>query len=208
MNTSLMTFLKSPPLVCAVFTVLNMVSGGKSSDRTAFFWKCWFNKAGTSWCPIIEAMPFDFFPAANCLMLETTPQKRGAPGLPRFPTTCGVFGEIRLPVFPIPLKQEGQKDAAELACTVSELPKWTLTSSNNQVSLVASSSLDKGKQWSCLVWGCNGQVVADMESLVTFIMSVLRQHFYAWAAECSGLLLLLCLPTTRLRSVVPLSDKR
>jgi len=56
--------------------------------------------------------------------------------------------------------------------------------------------------------GCNAQVVADIESLVTLMTPFLWQLFYAWAAEERGLLLLLFLHATWLCNVMPLSDER
>lgn len=92
------------------------LAGGNS---TAFLWKCWFSKAGNSWFPI-----FFFFYLIGCQMQnflwQKAPPVKGNPLTSQVPDNlfCGVFRETELPVFPTALKQEWQKDDAELASTV------------------------------------------------------------------------------------------
>lgn len=98
-----MTFSKSPPAMCAVFTALLTVSGGKSGMLILFF----------------EAMPSNFLPAANFLVLESTHPKGdplSSPGPQQLILWC-VQGDKAFSVSH-PKKQEGQAKAAELACSL------------------------------------------------------------------------------------------
>lgn len=162
--------------MCAVFTVLLVMSGGKSSDRAAVLHKCWFSKAGTSRFPIFEPTLPDFLPAANFPVLETAPQKGEPLDSPGFQQLFWCVRGDRASSVSHSAKQEWQKDAAELACTARELRGTPFGWLAGEVGAACTEANRESQGTrSCLVRGFNAQVAADTESLVTLMTPVLWQ---------------------------------
>lgn len=153
-----------------------------------------------SWKQLISN--FFFFYLIGCQMQnflwQKAPPVKGNPLTSQVPDNlfCGVFRETELPVFPTTLKQEWQKDDAELASTVRApgipFAKWIPAAPQNSLQpsemanwawyLVAActeASNESQSIRSCLMRGCNSQGAADIESLVILMTPVLWQCFWA-----------------------------